>query len=175
MAAIQALPQHAAPHPALRRRPLTRWRRNASLLIGGGVILAIAALALAAPLIAPYSPFAQDLAIRLKPPVFLDEGTWAHLLGTDQLGRDYLTRMIYGARISLLIGLGTVAASGLFGTTLGLLAGYYGGRVDQAVMFIVTGRLALPLVLVALAVVGLVSSRLGPAAAGRAGPRLARR
>src|SRR5260221_2162366 len=74
--------------------------------------------------------------------------------------------MIYGARISLLIGLGTVAASGLFGTTLGLLAGYYGGRVDQAVMFIVTVRLSLPLVLVALAVVGLIGSTPGIIVAG---------
>jgi peptide/nickel transport system permease protein len=155
MAVLDALPDLTTP-----RRKLARWRRNSSLLIGGGIILVIALLALAAPWIAPYSPFDQDLAARLKPPVLLD-GTWAHPLGTDNLGRDYLTRMMYGARISLLIGLGTVAASGLFGTALGLLAGYYGGRVDQAVMFVVTVRLSLPLVLVALAVVGLIGSTLG--------------
>jgi peptide/nickel transport system permease protein len=146
--------------PSYRRRPRARWRRNSSLMIGGVTILLIALAALAAPWIAPYGPFDQDLAARLKPPVFLD-GSWAHLLGTDNLGRDYLTRMIYGARISLLIGLGTVVASGAFGTALGLVAGYYGGRVDQAVMFGVTVRLSMPLVLVALAVVGLIGSTLG--------------
>ena len=98
----------------------------------------------------------QDLGNRLKPPFWM-EGTQAgHLLGTDQLGRDYLARLVYGARISLLIGIMTVITSGLIGITLGVLGGFFGGRVDDAVLFVITTRLSIPVVLVALAVVGLM-------------------
>ena len=84
----------------------------------------------------------------------------AHPFGTDQLGRDYLSRLIYGARISMMIGIFTVITSGLIGTTLGVLGGYFGGRIDDVVMFIITCRLAIPLILVALTVVALVGSSL---------------
>ena len=84
-----------------------------------------------------------------------------HLLGTDQLGRDYLARLVYGARISLLIGIMTVITSGLIGITLGVLGGFFGGRVDDVVLFAITTRLSIPVVLVALAVVGLMGSGLG--------------
>ena len=153
----------AADPPILQPRSsiLGRYRLpgGANLWIGGGVIAVIFLVAVFAPLLAPHSPYDQDLSLRLAPPVFLG-GTWAHPLGMDNLGRDYLSRLIYGARISLFIGLGTVAFSGVFGTTLGVLAGYLGGRVDQVAMFIVTVRLSMPLVLVALAVVGLLGSSL---------------
>ena len=93
-------------------------------------------------------------------PPFWMEGTQAgHLLGTDQLGRDYLARLVYGARISLLIGIMTVITSGLIGITLGVLGGFFGGRVDDVVLFAITTRLSIPVVLVALAVVGLMGSR----------------
>jgi peptide/nickel transport system permease protein len=89
------------------------------------------------------------------------EGTQAaHPLGTDQLGRDYLARLVYGARISLLIGIMTVITSGIIGITLGVLGGFFGGRVDDVVMFAITTRLSIPVVLVALAVVGLLGSGL---------------
>jgi peptide/nickel transport system permease protein len=87
-------------------------------------------------------------------------GTPAHWLGTDTLGRDYLSRLIYGARIALLIGCGTVLLSGAFGITLGMLAGYYGGSIDLFALYLITVRLSLPLILVELAVVGLVGSAL---------------
>src|SRR5437870_1949921 len=90
------------------------------LLIGAGLLILIVFVALAAPLIAPYDPYAQDLTRRLIPPVWYAKGTWTHVLGTDNLGRDYLSRVIYGARISLLIGLSVMVISGLIGTTLGL-------------------------------------------------------
>ena len=83
------------------------------------------------------------------------------MLGTDQLGRDYLARLVYGARISLLIGIMTVITSGLIGITLGVLGGFFGGRVDDVVLFAITTRLSIPVVLVALAVVGLMGSGLG--------------
>ena len=87
-------------------------------------------------------------------------GTDAHWFGTDQLGRDYLARLVYGARISLLIGAAAALTSGVIGITLGLLGGFFGGRVDDAVMFAITCRLSIPLILVALAVVSAVGASL---------------
>ena len=139
--------------------PLRSLRHLPTLL--GALILGIALLvAIFAPYLAPHDPFAQDLNLRLVPPFWMDGSQPAHLLGTDQLGRDYLSRLIYGTRISLLIGGLTVVASGLIGTTLGVLGGFYGGRTDDAVMFLITCRLSIPLILVALTVVALVGSSL---------------
>jgi peptide/nickel transport system permease protein len=133
---------------------------NMSLVVGVGIVALIAIVAVFAPLIAPHDPYAQDLVHRTIPPVWYAKGSWAHVLGTDNLGRDYLSRMLYGARISLLIGLSVMLISGAIGTTLGLAAGYFGGKVDLAVTFLVTTRLAMPVILVALAVVALAGGSL---------------
>jgi peptide/nickel transport system permease protein len=130
------------------------------LMIGAALLAIIVLAAVLAPLIAPHDPYAQELTRRLIPPIWHPQGTWTHALGTDNLGRDYLARVIYGARISLLIGIAVMVISGLIGSALGLAAGYFGGRVDMAVMFIVTVRLAMPLILVALAVVATVGGSL---------------
>jgi len=135
-----------------------RISSHTTFAIGAGVVLVIFAVALLAPWLAPHDPFAQDLGRRLIPPVWHDGGSWTHVLGTDQLGRDYLSRLIYGSRISLLIGATAAAMSGVIGTTLGVLAGYFGGRVDLVVSFIITTRLALPVILVALAVAAFIGS-----------------
>ena len=127
----------------------------------GTLIVAIVLVAgILAPWITPYDPFAHNLEARMIPPSFMDGGSPANFLGTDQLGRDYFSRLIYGARISMLIGLATVVTSGLIGITLGVLGGFFGGRVDDVVMFAITCRLSIPLILVALAVVGLIGSSL---------------
>jgi len=148
------------PHPSPRKLLLMRVRGHRGLLIGGVIVLFALILALAAPWIAPHDPYAQDLSRRLLPPVWDPRGSFEHLFGTDALGRDYLSRMIYGARVSLLIGVCAAVGSGLIGTTLGLIAGYYGGRVDAFVTFFVSVRLAMPVVLVALAVVSLFGGSL---------------
>jgi peptide/nickel transport system permease protein len=111
-------------------------------------------------MIVPHDPWTQNLAGRLIPPAFMEGGSYNHLLGTDQIGRDYLARLVYGARISLMIGLATVITSGLIGTTLGVVGGFFGGKVDDVVLFTITCRLSIPVVLVALAVVGLLGSSL---------------
>lgn len=137
---------------------LRRSGRHLGLVVGTVVFVAIALMALLAPWIAPYDPYAQSLGNRLVPPIWMDGGTWAHVLGTDHLGRDYLSRIMYGARISLLIGVSAALLSGVIGILLGVSAGYFGGKVDMVVMFIITSRLAMPVILVALAVVALFGS-----------------
>jgi len=137
-----------------------RSLRHQGVVIGALIVASVVLIALCAPLIAPHDPYYQDLLARLKPPVWDDRGSWDHILGTDHLGRDYLSRLIYGARISLLIGIGAALISGLIGTIMGVMAGYFGGRVDMVVTFLITVRLSMPVVLVALAVVAIVGGSL---------------
>lgn len=138
------------------RRMMNRVVGHRGLLLGSIILAVIIVLALLAPWIAPHDPFAQNISQRMIPPVWHDKGTWDHIFGTDKLGRDYLSRLLYGARISLNIGLLAALISGLIGTTLGVLAGYFGGRVDAVISYVITTRLALPVLLVALAMASLV-------------------
>jgi peptide/nickel transport system permease protein len=147
-----------APTPAAQMR--RRAARNISLIVGGGVVLTITLCAIFAGFIAPHDPYQQDLTARLISPVWMDGGSWEHIFGTDHLGRDYFSRLLYGARISLLIGTVTALISGVIGTALGVCAGYFGGRVDTVVMFLITVRLSMPVILVALATVALFGGSL---------------
>jgi peptide/nickel transport system permease protein len=135
-------------------------RHRLPLAVGGIIVAFAAIIAVIAPLIVPHDPFTQNLAARFIPPAWMEGGSSAHLLGTDQLGRDYFSRLILGARISMMIGVSTIVVSGFIGTTLGLLGGYFGGWIDRVVMFVVSCRLAIPLILVALTVVSMVGSSL---------------
>ena len=135
-------------------------RGHQGMIIGSVIVFAVVAIALLAPLLAPHDPYEQDLMKRLLPPFWDSRGSWEHIFGTDHLGRDYLSRLIYGARISLLIGIGAALISGLIGTIMGVMAGYFGGRVDMVVTFLITVRLSMPVVLVALAVVAIVGGSL---------------
>ena len=137
-----------------------RVRGHQGLIIGSLIVVSVLLIALLAPLLAPHDPYQQDLLKRLVPPVWDSRGNWEHILGTDHLGRDYLSRLIYGARISLLIGIGAALISGIIGTIMGVMAGYFGGRVDMIVTFMITVRLSMPVVLVALAVVAIVGGSL---------------
>ena len=141
--------------------PLTSRVGIAGFTVGITIVAIIAVAAIIGNQLVPHDPFTQDLGNRLKPPFWMEGTQSGHLLGTDQLGRDYLARLVYGARISLLIGIMTVITSGLIGITLGVLGGFFGGKVDDAVLFAITTRLSIPVVLVALAVVGLMGSGLG--------------
>jgi peptide/nickel transport system permease protein len=139
----------ASPGALLRQRML----HHKGFLIGLAIIAALALAALFAPLIAGHGPFDQDLARRLLPPAWVEGGNWQHVLGTDHLGRDYLSRLLYGARVSLAIGIGAACIGCAIGVTLGVCAGYFGGRVDQAVSYLLTCQLALPGLLLAMALV----------------------
>ncbi len=152
--------------PVLEPSPGAQLRRrifgHAGLVIGGTVLISIILIALLAPWIAPHDPLDQVLDRKLIPPIWSasDKATWTYPLGTDHFGRDYLSRLIWGARISLMIGFAAMLISGVIGTTIGILSGYFGGKVDMVANFIITTRLSMPVVLVALAVVSLVGSSL---------------
>lgn len=133
-----------------------RIRSHKGLLTGAAILAVLILLAVFAPLIAPADPFATALPNRLLPPVWADAGHWEHLLGTDHLGRDYLSRLLYGARISLLIGIGAASIGCVIGVTMGICAGYFGGRVDQAISYILTCQLAMPGFVLILALVFLI-------------------
>lgn len=105
--------------------------RHPSALIGMVVIILYILMAIFAPTLAPYGPRDVELAVRLKPPVGLPGANPAHLLGTDQLGQDILSRIIYGARVSIVVGLLSVSIAVVIGTTLGAIAGYFRGWIDQ--------------------------------------------
>ena len=134
--------------------------RHLTTALGGAIVGLVLLVGIFAPLLAPQDPFAQDLMRRMVPPEWMAGGGAGNFLGTDQLGRDYLSRLIYGARISMLIGILTVVTSGSIGISLGVFGGFFGGRVDDAVMFVITCRLSIPLILVALTVVALLGSSL---------------
>jgi peptide/nickel transport system permease protein len=146
------------PSPGVLRR--RRILGHAGMTIGGGVLLCILLMALTAPLLAPHDPLDQDLKHRWIKPIWYATGTWEHPLGTDGFGRDYLSRVMYGAQVSLLIGFAAMLISGVIGTAMGVAAGYFGGRIDMVITFIITTRLSMPVILVALAVVALIGSSL---------------
>jgi peptide/nickel transport system permease protein len=137
-----------------------RFLGNSTFLIAGTIFGLIVLMALLAPVLAPGDPYVQNLGNRLVPPAWYDAGSWAHALGTDGMGRDYLTRVMYGAQVSLMIGVSSALISGIIGSLLGVTAGYFGGRVDMVISFIITTRLSLPVILVALAIVAFVGASL---------------
>ena len=142
------------------RRVLRELVRNRAALIGLLILLAVAASAILAPAVAPSDPIVQEIALRLKPPGWSVPGGRTYLLGTDHLGRDILSRLIFGARISLVIGLSAVAVAGTLGTLIGLVAGYRGGRVDDFCMRLTDTMLAMPFILLALAVIAVLGPSL---------------
>ena len=137
------------------------WRklvRNPAALAGALILFVVIGAALFAPRVAPHDPARQSLIRRFTPPLWATGGRAAYPLGTDQVGRDILSRIIYGARISLLVGVSAVVVSLLVGVTLGLLSGFLHGRVDTAIMTVVDVTLSFPQLLLALAFV----AALGP-------------
>ena len=140
---------------ALRRLLRLRWGLAAT-----AILLLIVASAVFAPYVSPHDPLAVDIRNRLAPPAWMDQGTMEHILGTDQVGRDLLSRMIYGGRVSLVIGISSVLISATIGVLLGLAAGYFRGRIDWAIMTAVNVMLTFPFVLLALAVIAVLGPSL---------------
>lgn len=141
----------------LRRSLAGRVLRRTNGAVGAAIILLVVGVALLTPYLSPHDPNAQNLMARLKPPAMLG-GTWAHPLGTDQLGRDIASRVMYGARVSLFVGFVTAFAAGIVGTTVGLVAGFFTGFVRTFLMRLVDVFLAIPYILFAVVVVGALGS-----------------
>ena len=114
-----------------------------------------------APYIAPHDPVIPSLRLRLKPPVWMDGGSWTYVLGTDHLGRDILSRIIHGSRASLIAGVSVVAIAGSFGTIVGLISGFVGGRVDTLMMRWVDVHIAFPGLLISLLIIAVLKPSLG--------------
>jgi ABC-type dipeptide/oligopeptide/nickel transport system permease subunit len=135
--------------PAKGREFLRELARSGTGLAGATFLLLVILSAVFAPLVSPHDPNAQDLAVRLHPPVLFG-GHWNHVLGTDQLGRDLLSRMFYGARASMFVAVSVVVVAGAVGVFLGLVAGYFGGFLDTVIMRFADTQLAFPGLLLAL-------------------------
>ena len=139
---------------------LRRLVRRRTALFGMLVVLVVMLAALAAPLVAPFDPLEQDIGQRLREPGWQDAQGRVHPLGTDHLGRDILSRIIFGSRIALLVGLAAVVISGVLGMIIGLVAGYFGGRMDDFLMRLADVQLAFPFILLAIAVIGVLGPSL---------------
>ncbi|HEU4367570.1 MAG TPA: ABC transporter permease [Methylomirabilota bacterium] len=150
---------YGVPAPAASgSRAWRRFARNPSALAGTLILLVVVTAALAAPWVAPHDPAKQSLLRRFTPPVWQAGGNAAYPLGTDQVGRDVLSRVIHGGRISLLVGVSAVIVSLLVGVTAGLVSGFVGGKVDTVIGGVVDVTLSFPQILLALAFV----AALGP-------------
>ncbi len=155
-AAIGAAAFETAVSPDASRAAWRRLRR-VKWGVGGGILfLALVLSALFAPWIAPHDPLAVDIRHRMAPPAWMEGGAREHILGTDQIGRDLLSRVIWGGRVSLLVGVCAVLLSATIGVLLGLAAGYFGGEVDWSIMTLINVMLTFPFVLLALAVIAVL-------------------
>ena len=153
VAQAQAAERTESPLPRHGRRHITL---TVQATVAALVIVTLLLTALLAPFIAPYDPGAQDLMVRLMPPSFMPGGSPGHWLGTDALGRDILSRVIFGSRVSMSVGVVAVLISGTFGTAAGIVGGYFGRLLDQVLMRLADIQLAFPSMLLALAILAVL-------------------
>lgn len=146
--------------PTSSRRFLKRMWDLRLGVIGGFIILGFIFTAIFCPLLAPSNPYQQDLVNRLKPPFWMERGSKDHLLGTDHLGRDLLSRIMYGTRVSLVVGVCAVFIQIFIGVSFGLAAGYYGGKLDSVISFLVNCMMGFPFILLAMSLVAVLGPSL---------------
>jgi peptide/nickel transport system permease protein len=157
MSEVTEVPASASSGAALAARPATSVRgalrrlwRQPRVLIGGGILLLVALAAIFAPWVAPHDPLEQDLLHMLAPPMWMTDGSADFPLGTDSLGRCILSRAIYGARVALIVAVVSALGAMLMGSVLALLAGYFGGRVDRGISYVVDLWMSFPPVVLSL-------------------------
>src|SRR4030095_13154416 len=136
--------------PDAEIRPQAPPRGRRTPVVSLGIIGVFVLVGIFAPLLSPADPYEQTLRLRFRPPVWEERGSWAHPLGTDRLGRGVLTRIMWGSRISLAAGVLTVLLASAVGAAIGLVAGYYGGRIDAGLMRVTDATLSFPVILLAL-------------------------
>jgi len=153
----RTLPWYAIPWVTNGWRQIKRYP-----LFSLGILVFVLILpAIFAPVVAPHDAFLGSLSDRLIPPAWQNGGTWDHILGTDKLGRDIFSRIIYGARVSLTVSLIAIFVGGIIGTSLGLISGYFGGKTDAVIMRLVDISLSLPTILLALVLVAAAGPSFG--------------
>jgi len=130
-----------------------RARSHPGFLIGTSVVLVVFLVAVFANYIAPFDPYDQDISLRLINPIWGIGGSWENPLGTDAFGRDYISRVIHGARVSMIVGIVAPLIAACVGTIIGMIGGYFGGRIDAVAMYLINSKLALPGLVVALSLV----------------------
>jgi len=143
------------------RQPQSLGRVTGPALVAGLLLTFIVVCAVMAPLLAPHSPYSQELMARLSPPAWMPGGSWERPLGADDLGRDVLSRLLYGSRVSLMVGLTAAIIGSIVGTLLGLVAGYAGGLVGDIIMLLADAQLALPFLVLAIGLIAVVGPSLG--------------
>jgi peptide/nickel transport system permease protein len=132
-------------------------KRLSPLVVGSWLILlGLVVTALLSPYVAPHNPLRERLIDRLLPPAWVEDGEWRYLLGTDHLGRDLVSRIIYGSRVSLVVGVVAVAIGGALGIALGVAAGFLGGQTDEVIMAVADMQLAFPTILFAIAIIAVL-------------------
>jgi peptide/nickel transport system permease protein len=132
-------------------------KRLSPLVVGSWLILlGLVVTALLSPYVAPHNPLRERLIDRLLPPAWIEDGEWRYLLGTDHLGRDLVSRIIYGSRVSLVVGVVAVAIGGALGIALGVAAGFLGGQTDEVIMAVADMQLAFPTILFAIAIIAVL-------------------
>ena len=157
LTSTRTLPWYAVPWVVDGWRQVKRY----PLFSLGILIFVLVIPAIFAPWVAPHDPYLGTLSNRLTPPIWQDGGTMEHILGTDKLGRDMLSRIIYGARVSLMVSLIAIFVGGIIGTVLGLISGYFGGKTDAVIMRLVDISLSIPTILLALVLVAAVGPSFG--------------
>jgi ABC-type dipeptide/oligopeptide/nickel transport system permease subunit len=142
------------------QKAMRNFRRHTPGMIGLAVVIFFILLAVFAPLIAPVDPFAQNNELKFLPPFWMEGAKWPHLLGTDILGRDVLSRLLYGARLSLMIGFISVGVGASIGIPMGMLSGFFGGLFDTVIMRVIDVMLAFPSILLAVCIVAILGPSL---------------
>ncbi len=137
-------------------KELKRFFRNRTAVLGLVLTVLLAFTAIFAPLLAPHSYKEQNLPKSLTPPFWYPSGDTTYLLGTDHLGRDVLTRIIYGVRVSFAVGVGAVLIGGTIGTLIGAVSGFFGGKVDSILMRLADTQLSFPAIFLAIAVIAVL-------------------
>jgi peptide/nickel transport system permease protein len=127
-------------------------------MFGAGIVFIVIVVALTATIISPYDPTKQDIMNKMMAPAWYGDGSWEHIFGTDQLGRDILSRLVYGSRVTLLVAFSGTILAGVVGVVMGAISGYYGGWIDALIMRIVDIQLSFPFILLAL----FIAAVLGP-------------
>lgn len=150
------------PAPGLTRpRVLRKLLAHRGALVGAVITVAVLLCSLLAPWVAPKDPLALDPARRLLPPVWMEGGSWQFPLGTDHVGRDIVSRLVYGSRISTLVGLSAVAISATLGVVLGLLSGFYGGALERVILWLADVQIAFPFYLLVISIIAVVGTGFG--------------